>query len=216
MAEIHRTTLTPSKLELLASWLPKQPWYEGGSGPAALEKSGGFRLDDPAGEVGIEFMAVTEHAGADSVTYHVPLTYRGAPVEGLEAALVGTSEHGVLGKRWIYDGTHDPVLCAQLLALARGTAEAQAQSLSDTPDPSVHGSWDGPVPEGDAAPSGVVSGPEGTSTVLCGGSLLLRTHRVLRAAEASLPPGTVGHVSGLAPADLSARSLYASFHLPAK
>ncbi|ASY32135.1 MULTISPECIES: hypothetical protein [unclassified Streptomyces] len=214
MAEIHRTTLTPSKLELLAVWLPKQPWYQGGGGPAELEKAGGFRLDDPAGEVGIEFMAVTDRAGAEVVTYHVPLTYRGAPVDGLEAALVGTSEHGVLGKRWVYDGAHDAVLCAQLLALARGTAEAQAQSLSDTPDPSVHGRWDGPLPEGEARPSGVVSGPEGTSTTLCEGRLLLRTHRVLRAADAEFPPGLVGYVSGLAPADLSARSLYASFHLP--
>lgn len=214
MAEIHRTTLVPSKLELLSGWLPKQPWYVGGSGPAALEKAGGFRLDDPAGEVGIELMAVTDGAGAEAVTYHVPLTYRGAPVDGLEAALVGTSEHGVLGKRWVYDGAHDAVLCAQLLALARGAAEPQAQSLSDTPDPSVHGRWDGPVPEGEVSPSSVVSGPEGTSTVLCGGRLTLRTHRVLRAADAEFPPGLVGYVSGLAPGDLSARSVYASFHLP--
>ena len=27
MAIIHKTTLTPSKLELLAEWLPAQPWY---------------------------------------------------------------------------------------------------------------------------------------------------------------------------------------------
>ena len=27
MAVIHRTTLSPGKLELLAAWLPSQPWY---------------------------------------------------------------------------------------------------------------------------------------------------------------------------------------------
>lgn len=136
MATIHRTTMTPTKLELLESWLPTQPWYVGMASPA-LSKAGGFRLDDPQGEVGIEFMIVNDTAGGESVTYHAPLTYRGAPLEGAGDALVGTSEHGVLGKRWIYDGTHDPVLMAQLRALFRSQAEPQAQNLSNTPDPTV-------------------------------------------------------------------------------
>lgn len=29
MAAIHRTTMTPTKLELLTGWLPKQSWYVG-------------------------------------------------------------------------------------------------------------------------------------------------------------------------------------------
>ena len=53
--------------------------------------------------------------------------------------MIGTSEHGVLGRRWVYDGTGDPVLVAQLIALIQGKAEAQAQSLSSTPDPEVTG-----------------------------------------------------------------------------
>ncbi|MFG2980238.1 1,4-alpha-glucan branching protein [Streptomyces sp. NPDC048258] len=138
MAVIHRTTMSPGKLELLASWLPAQPWYTGQPGRAPeLTKAGGFRLDDPEGEVGIEFMVVTDTSGGSPVTYHVPLTYRGAPLEGAERALVGTSEHGVLGRRWAYDGTQDPVLLAQLRALFRGEAVPQAQSASDTPDPTV-------------------------------------------------------------------------------
>ena len=48
MAEIHHTTLVPSKLELLRGWLPAQPWYLG-SGVPDLTRAGGFRLDDPAG-----------------------------------------------------------------------------------------------------------------------------------------------------------------------
>ncbi|MFF5445173.1 1,4-alpha-glucan branching protein [Streptomyces sp. NPDC012888] len=137
MAVIHRTTMTPGKLELLTSWLPGRPWYEG-DGTPDLARAGGFRLDDPAGEVGIEFMVVTDASGGTPVAYHVPLTYRGAPLPGAEDALVGTSEHGVLGRRWIYDGTRDPVLTAQLAELLRGRAQPQMQSESDVPDTSVH------------------------------------------------------------------------------
>ena len=42
-----------------------------------------------------------------------------------------------MGTRWIYDGEHDPVLRAQLAALLRGDVVAQAQSRSNTPDPTV-------------------------------------------------------------------------------
>ncbi|WP_406861302.1 1,4-alpha-glucan branching protein [Streptomyces sp. HUAS MG47] len=146
MAIIHRTTLTPTKLELLAEWLPTRPWYEATGRAPEPVKAGGFRLDDPEGEVGIEFMVVTDASAAEPVAYFVPMTYRGAPFEGAaEDALIGTSEHGVLGKRWIYDGVHDPVLADRLLALLRGEAQPQAQSETDTPDPTVHRAG-GPLP----------------------------------------------------------------------
>ncbi|GAB3893952.1 hypothetical protein GCM10027612_44340 [Microbispora bryophytorum subsp. camponoti] len=77
MAVIHHTTLTPGKLELLTSWLPAQPWYGGDGRRPELTKAGGFRLDDPQGEVGMEFMVVTDVSGDRPVSYHVPLTYRG-------------------------------------------------------------------------------------------------------------------------------------------
>lgn len=137
MAVIHRTTMSPGKLELLAAWMPSRPWYRGGEGVPQLSKAGGFRLDDPEGEVGIEFMVVTDTSGDVPVAYQVPLTYRGVPLPGAEAGLIGTAEHGVLGTRWIYDGAHDPVLVDQLLALLAGRTAAQAQSESDTPDPTV-------------------------------------------------------------------------------
>lgn len=135
MATIHKTTMTPTKLELISSWLPKQSWYAGGA--PRLTKVGGFRLDDPAGEVGIEFMVVADESTGRPVCYHLPLTYRAAALPEADAGLIGTSEHGVLGARWIYDGVRDPVLLAQLLALVQGDAEPQAQSVSDTPDRSV-------------------------------------------------------------------------------
>ena len=136
MAIIHRTTLTPGKLELLADWLPDQPWYRRGRGPE-LAKAGGFRLDDPAGEVGIEFMVVTDGSGDSAVSYLTPLTYRASALAGADGALVGTTEHGVLGRRWVYDGLADPVLVGQLVALVQGRAEPQAQGVSDTADPTV-------------------------------------------------------------------------------
>jgi hypothetical protein len=141
MATIHTgTTMAPTKLELLTDWLPRQDWYLG-EGPPELSRAGGFRLDDPAGEVGLEFMLVTDGAGGGATTYFVPLSYRGAPLHGADDALIGTSEHGVLGTRWIYDAADDPVAAAQLLAFVRGRVEAQHQSESDTPDPSVGRSW---------------------------------------------------------------------------
>lgn len=138
MSIIHRTTLKPTKLELLAEWLPKQPWYQG-SGTPDLAKAGGFRLDDPAGEVGLEFMAATDTSGPEPVTYHVPMAYRGAPLEGApDDALIGTVEHGVLGRRWVYDGAKDPVLVRELIALLKGEVPAHAQSVDGALDPTVH------------------------------------------------------------------------------
>lgn len=138
MAVIHQTTMVPAKLELLTAWLPWQGWYAGEPAGPSLAKVGGSRLDDPAGEVGIEFMVVRDDVAQETAAYLVPMTYRGSRLAGGDAALIGTAEHGVLGTRWIYDGTQDPVLLARAAELIRGRAEAQAQSQSDTPDTTVH------------------------------------------------------------------------------
>ena len=133
MAIVHNTTMNPGKLELLAAWLPAQPWFPGSGREPELTKAGGFRLDDPQGEVGIEFMLVAD----GPLVYQVPMTYHGRELPGADGRLIGTSEHGVLGRRWIYDGIRDPVLVAQLVAFFQGEVEAQAQSVSNTPDPTV-------------------------------------------------------------------------------
>jgi hypothetical protein len=197
MAIIHRTTLKPTKLELLTAWLPSRPWYAG-AGEPVLAKAGGFRLDDPEGEVGIEFMVTTDTSGPEPVGYLVPLTYRGAPLDGAEHALVGTAEHGVLGRRWAYDGCHDPVLVAQLWALIEGRAQAQAQSLTDTPDREVTRSYaGGGLPSKEVMPS-PVDDSEGTRLPAPDGTTL-RLHRVLRPVREGaslLPEGAVGHFGG--------------------
>lgn len=204
MSLIHHTTLQPTKLELLADWLPARPWYRAGSDQPSLTKAGGFRLDDPAGEVGIEFMVAADGSAA----YHVPLTYRGSPLEELGDALIGTSEHGVLGTRWIYDGTRDPVLMTQLVALIQGKAEPQAQSQTDTPDPTVL-SWpvvDGPLSvaaftaASDAEATTVtMSAVAGQLALRIAGELSLRIDRVLRpVAGDGAAPGAVSATWGLA------------------
>jgi hypothetical protein len=142
-----------------------------------LVKSGGFRLDDPDGEVGIEFMVTTDLSGDRPVTYHVPLGYRGAPLPGADGALIGTAVHGVLGNRWIYDGTRDPVLVERLFALVIGQAQAQAQNVSDTPDPSVVGHCDPTGYTSSVRPVVVTEGPDGTD--ILGYDLPIRVVRVL-------------------------------------
>ncbi|MEU4353582.1 maltokinase N-terminal cap-like domain-containing protein [Streptomyces virginiae] len=199
MAVIHRTTMSPGKLELIASWLPSKPWYRGGDAPL-LAKAGGFRLDDPDGEVGIEFMVVTDTSGASPVTYQVPMTYRGMPLASAADGLIGTSEHGVLGRRWIYDGTHDVVLVEQLLALLAGRTTAQDQNASDAPDPTVE------VRTGAAGMAQDLTGP-GTVTDTADASLVtvgpvmdegpvstLTVCRVLRPGRAPEGDGSAGRV----------------------
>ncbi|SNR29561.1 maltokinase N-terminal cap-like domain-containing protein [Blastococcus mobilis] len=165
MATIHRTTMTPTKLELLADWLPRQPWCRHAGRPPQLSRAGGFRLDDPAGEVGIEFAFVTDGTSGDETTYHAAMTYRGRPLAEAEQGLIGTSEHGVLGRRWIYDAAHDPVAVTQLLAFLCGAAEAQHQSESDTPDPSVGRHWGSPGRLAAARPHRVFDAAQGRTVV---------------------------------------------------
>jgi len=130
MSIIHKTTLTPSKLELLTDWLPAQPWYLDRGRAPDLAKAGGFRLDDPLGEVGIEFMVVTDGSDDQAVSYLAPMTYRASALAGADGALIGTTEHGVLGRRWVYDGISDPVLVGQLVALVGRSGSGKTTLLN--------------------------------------------------------------------------------------
>ena len=44
MGIVYAAELRPSKIELMAAWLPKQAWFDGGE----PERLGSFRFDDPA------------------------------------------------------------------------------------------------------------------------------------------------------------------------
>jgi hypothetical protein len=123
MARFHVATLTPTKAELLAAWVPTQPW-----GPPAgdtLEVLGSFRFDDPDGRVGMETHLVV----AGGVVFQVPLTYRDEALADGVATLIGEMEHSVLGTRWVYDGLSDPIFTTMLAAVAM-TGQGEALGLA--------------------------------------------------------------------------------------
>lgn len=136
MAQLYDAELSPGKLELVQTWLPSQEW-SGLDAEVPLEVVTSYRFDDPAGEVGIEMHLVRSADNADGPIYQVPVTYRGAPLEGAEDALITTMEHSVLGKRWVYDAVADPVFVEQ----ARRTiaeADTSAEEIivdGDNPGP---------------------------------------------------------------------------------
>lgn len=121
MAIIYRAELTPGKQDVITTWLASQSWSQVSAGDA-IELVGAFRFDDPAEQVGIETHIVRR---ADGRILQVPLTYRGAPLEGADRHLVAEMEHSVLGHRWVYDATGDPVYAAALAStILRGQAGA--------------------------------------------------------------------------------------------
>lgn len=120
MALLHHATINPSKRELMAAWLTTRPWAEGFD---PVKTIASYRFDDPAGEVGLEAALLVDDTGT---VVHVPVSYRAAPLEGADAFLVGTTEHSVLGKRWVYDACGDPVWAAALAtAIATGGVGAE-------------------------------------------------------------------------------------------
>jgi len=110
MATIHRATLRPSKIELLAPWIAAQPWAPAGQARVL----GAYRFDDRDGRVGIEGHLLD----VSGRTLHVVTTYRAAPLEGADAFLIGTTEHSVLGTRWVYDAAGDPVALREIVTAA--------------------------------------------------------------------------------------------------
>jgi hypothetical protein len=83
---------------------------------------GAYRFDDPEGRVGMECHLAT----ASGTIYHVPLTYRDAPLAGAGDALITEMQHSALGTRWVYDGLRDPRL---VLMLAGVTMTGQGEAL---------------------------------------------------------------------------------------
>ncbi|MBM4472366.1 hypothetical protein GS571_00420 [Rhodococcus hoagii] len=177
MALLYAAQLSPTKPELIAAWLPSSPYYDGAS--PAIEPIGAYRFDDPDGEVGIEVHMVRD---ADGTLWQVPLTYRAAPLPGARPA--GEMEHSVLGRRYVYDATTDPVFVQQLLdAVHGGRHEADQFVHVDDAEPrkidnSAHawgtGVADAPVP----VVSDVRVSADGTDTVIeAGGTTVVVHHR---------------------------------------
>ncbi|MEE2524097.1 hypothetical protein V1639_15245 [Pseudarthrobacter sp. J75] len=201
MAILHKATLTPTKLQLIEQFLPAQAWFNPEGAPGEVELLGAYRFDDPDGEVGLETHLVA-HAGS---IYQVPLTYRGAELPDAQQWLVGTTDHSVLGKRWVYDATGDPVYVAAL-ATAILRAQEQAEQFVQTegklePRPStvqVKGSGmpDGGIPA--LGPSFTAAAPttDNGVTVIDAGTLQLHVFRVLDLSAAPANPGLNGTWQG--------------------
>jgi hypothetical protein len=139
----HTATLSPTKQELVEAWLPSRSWAQGRK---VAGKVAEYRFDDPDGEVGVE--TILWRTDDDSVL-QTPLTYRAAPLAGAEAHLIGTTDHSVLGQRWVYDGCGDPVWAATLVdTIAAGGQQAQmfiekdGQRVDVPPRMQVRGSGD--------------------------------------------------------------------------
>jgi hypothetical protein len=115
----HTATLEPSKRKLVRAWLPSRSWAPS----SKVTKVAEYRFDDPQGEVGVETILWRT---TDDTILQVPFTYRSAPLEGADSSLVGTTDHSVLGRRWVYDGCADPIWAATITAaILTGGAQAQ-------------------------------------------------------------------------------------------
>ena len=175
MAILHRATITPTKLELAAAWLDRQRL--GGTG--GVEMAGSYRFDDPDGAVGIEALLV-RRAGE---VFHLPVTYRGAPLDGADAHLITTMEHSVLGRRWVYDAAGDPVA---LGCYAAALAGRQQQAVFEL--------WDGDTMVGHRPQTVTLTaagdGPAGGEVRLCRVPGALADHPAARCLVAAWDTGS--------------------------
>ena len=191
MGIVHRATLSPTKQEIVEGWLPSRRWA---AGRTIAEKVAEYRLDDPEGEVGVETILWRLDDGA---VVQTPLTYRAAPLAGAEEHLISTTQHSVLGERWVYDGCGDPVW-ASTLATAIVTGGRQSQMyLEDDAGVRVDIPARMEVRGSGSEPSGPVvttidgATDEGAVTIVRSGQVELALARVVGA-----PLGGGPHLSG--------------------
>jgi hypothetical protein len=124
-------TLTPAFRDFLPGWIARQPWYSG-TGLPATRPVGFYRLEDPAGVVGLETHLLTD----GTAVYQIPMSYRGAPLCELAGgsqtdpatALITEAEHSELGPRWVYDAVCDPVWVAAITRLVEAQGSAATRS----------------------------------------------------------------------------------------
>lgn len=190
MGIVHKATLSPTKQEIVESWLPTRSWA---GGRTFAGKVAEYRYDDPEGEVGVE--TILWHTD-DGAVVQTPLTYRAAPLAGAEEHLISTTEHSALGRRWVYDGCGDPVWAATLTtAILTGAPQSQmffeedGRRVDIPPRMQVRGSGH------EASAPEIVSidsvSDEGTVTAVRAGSVVLSVARVI-----GTPLGEGPHLSG--------------------
>ena len=219
MATVHKgASIVPSKLELVTAWMPDQRWYAAKGRAPQLERVGGFRFEDPEGQVGVEVILVADRAASPPVVYQVPLSYRGAPLEGAEHALIGTMDHSVLGPRWVYDGPHDPVYVAGLVDTILTGGQSDDGQASQGSNALAVGRPTG-LTTGTVTSSRVLTGEQSNTSVICrmgardGGPaepLIVKVFRIVQDGEnpdvaiqsaltqagSTRVPAAFGHLSG--------------------
>lgn len=118
VAEILDAEITPSKAEAARNWWP------------GFEELGAFRLVDPEGEVGIEFLIGRD--GIDRLI-QLPVTYRSEP---LADGQVATIEHSVLGTRYVAKALSDPVAVGEVVrVILAGDTEAERSRRQESIPP---------------------------------------------------------------------------------
>jgi hypothetical protein len=187
MALLHEATISPRKDELIGPWLRTRLWWDGidERGPV-----GDFRLDDPAGDVGIQCFLF---GSADGSTLFVPVTYRGAPLPDVETSLIGTMHHSVLGPRWVYDGCADPVFVTTAVGAIRNGGSEAALHLRRSDGSvvvrestaTVRGEGSANLPQLDVDGAVSVTDEADRTVVRADGLILTAARRV----GAALPPG---------------------------
>ena len=186
----HTATLSPTKQELVEAWLPEPAVGRGTTGrrqgrgiPPRRRGGRGRRRDHP----------LAYHDGTvEQTAADLPLR----PVDGAEAHLVGTTDHSVLGTRWVYDGCADPVWASTLVAaILTGGRQSQmfieqdGQRVDVPPRMQVRGSGsDGSAPQVTSIDS---VADDGATTVVTAADLELAVARVV-----GTPLGEGPHLSG--------------------
>jgi hypothetical protein len=180
MATLYAAEVRPSKIELLSRWVPTQSWTDDVD-TSALESVGAYRFDDPDGEVGVETHLLR---AADGHIIQVPLTYRAQALEGADDSLITTMHHSVLGERWVYDASVDPVFARTLATtILRGGEQAELIYMGEEgPQKREATTW----VRGSGSPTEVVPDVQdvtfantGNVTIIDTGDLTLRVRRVV-------------------------------------
>src|SRR6266571_7716184 len=145
----------------LATWLPAQRWFPGGS--AAVDLA--IIADTPlaSGDPALRHLIISVSSGGDTVRYQVLAGIRTQVPAGLEHAVIGPDGHGGTA----YDALHDPQLTGVLL---RGIAAGRvAGPLRFVAEPAA------PIDE--TAASLVLSAEQSNTSLIFGESAILKVFR---------------------------------------
>lgn len=223
--------LAPALKDFLPTWLAEQRWYAGKGRRPVLRRLGGFRFEDPDGEVGVETHVTADVSVHPAVVYQVPLSYRAAPLAGAEHALVATTEHSRLGRRWVYDATHDPVYVTALLKLVLGSGSSDPARGTEGGGAVARGMHTSGPTDVVLTASSVLRGEQSNTSIICtvhdpsgrpAEPIIVKVFRTLQpgdnpdvvvqsaltGAGSTQVPETIGYVSGhwLAPDHVEARA----------